>query len=290
MREKLFKLIKRKGFRKWALPEDAEQRVRRAIDVCTSENRPLNFVFEFGGYKLWRLPSAPYADDAETFMLRYYLDYLKPVAELYEAGANMYFASDDCVVERMNNIRADAMEKYAVSFCEKLKEIEPFLPPNLKMSYVRLAELYPDRSELEAELSETFRENMKRFETWTDEKKERMLKRARLNFCVLGPLAAKDLSGISAEDYARRLKEGAVYHDAFEDCSRRRDFVLGGDRILLFCTPIPEAVAIGTTKASVTKFWTGVGVREDGLEKVLSPSQWQERNNAKKNIVGRQAS
>lgn len=83
-------------------------------------------------------------------------------------------------------------------------------------------------------------------------------------------------------EYDRRLIEGAVYHDAFEDCSKRRAFVLGPDKILLFCTPIPQAVAIGTTKASVTKFWTGVGIFEDGLEKVLPPSAWFKRQEENK--------
>lgn len=240
-----------------------------------------NFVFEFGGYKLWRLPSAPYPDLAETYMLRHYLAYLKPIAEAYPAGVNMYFASDDCVVERMNNIKPEALEIYAAAFQKRLKQIESELPANIKMPYVRLAELYPNRQELEDELKITFADNMKKFETWTDEKKDRMLKRARLNFCKSGPLAAKDLSDISPAKYDRRLIEGAVYHDAFEDCSKRKEFVLGNDKILLFCTPIPEAIAIGTTKASVTKFWTGVGVFEDGLEKVLSPSAWEQRQKEK---------
>ena len=210
-------------------------------------------------------------------MLRHYAAYLKPIAEAYPAGVNMYFASDDCVVERMNNIKPEALEIYANAFRDRLKQIEPELPDNIEMSYVRLAELYPNRQALEDELEITFADNMKKFETWTDEKKERMLKRARLNFCRSGPLAAKDLSDMSLEEYNRRLIAGAVYHDAFEDCSKRREFVVGKDKILLFCTPIPEAVAIGTTKASVTKFWTGVGVIENGLEKVLSPSAWEQK-------------
>lgn len=280
MKEKLFRLIKRKEFRRWALPSDAEPRIRRAIDLCSEKNRPLNFVFEFGGYKLWRLPSAPYADLAEEFMLRHYINYLKPIAEAYEPGVNLYFASDDCVVERMNNIKADAMEKYASSFVESIKKVSFLLPQNMTVSYVRLAELYQTRDVFEAELASAFSEQMEKYNDWTPEKKERMAKRAALNFCTSGPLAATDLSGISDEEYQQRLREGAVYHDAFEDCEQRKKFVVGEDRILLFCTPIPEAVAIGTTKYSVTKFWTGVGIQEDGKEKVLSPSQWRERNEA----------
>lgn len=277
MQDKLFTLIKRKPFRKWALPAGAEERIRRAVQMCTAENRSLNFVFEFGGYKLWRLPSAPFADAAETYMLKYYIEYLRPVAELYAPGVNLFFASDDCVVERMNNIKAEAMEQYAVSFRQCIEETKALRPKNMNFSYIRLAELYPDRSMLEEELKITFADNRKKFDFWSEEKKTRMLGRAELNFCVSGPLAAYDLSGISPEEYQKRLIDGAVYHDAFEDCSKRCEFVLADDRILLFCTPIPEAVPVGTTKASVTKFWTGVGVLENGLEKVLSPSQWQEK-------------
>ncbi|MBR1777590.1 MAG: L-tyrosine/L-tryptophan isonitrile synthase family protein [Alphaproteobacteria bacterium] len=281
LEQTLYRLITRKSFRKWALPPNAAERIKTAVALCTAENKPLNFVFEFGGYKLWRLPSAPYPDLAETYMLRHYAAYLQPIAEAYPPGANMYFASDDCVVERMNNIKPEALEIYAAAFRNCLKQIEPELPDNIKMSYIRLAELYPSRKELEDELKIAFADNMKKFETWTPEKKDRMLKRAQLNFCPSGPLAAEDLSDISETELSLRLITGAVYHDAFEDCSRRREFVVGKDRILLFCTPIPEAVAIGTTKASVTKFWTGVGVLENGLEKVLSPSAWEKNKRTK---------
>ena len=282
LQENLYRLITRKSFRRWALAADAPDRIKIAVNICTAAKKPLNFVFEFGGYKLWRLPSAPYPDQAETYMLHHYAAYLEPIAELYEPGVHLYFASDDCVVERMNNIKAQAMEIYAEAFRKCLDQIKPELPENLKMSYIRLAELYPSRRELEDELKITFADNMKKFETWAAEKKERMIGRAVLNFCKSGPLAAQDLSGITQAEYDRRLIEGAVYHDAFEDCSRRREFVLGKDKILLFCTPIPQAVAIGTTKASVTKFWTGVGVFENGLEKVLSPSAWIKRQEINK--------
>lgn len=290
MIDALYRLIVRKKFRRWALPADAEERIRRALFICLSDERPLNFVFEFGGYKLWRLPSAPYPDLAERFMLRHYADYLRPVAELYPPGVHMYFASDDVVVERMNNIRADAMEKYAAGFCALLEETRSERPENMLFSYVRLGELYESRGELETELARTYAVNRVRFDTWSPEKKERMLKRAALNFCISGPLAAADLSGISEADYQERLIRGAVFHDAFEDCRKRRAFVLGEDRILLFCTPIPEAVAIGTTRASVTKFWTGVGIREDGLEKVLPPSQWEKREHEKSDCCADKAS
>ena len=272
LKTKIFNLVKSKKFRKWSMSECAEIRTKRAIDICINENRAINFVFEFGGYKLWRLPSAPYTDLAEVYMLNYYVSYVELIAKIYEPGVNLYFASDDCVVSRMNNIVPDAMEKYAASFRDCIKNLKAKLPNNINVEYVRLAELYEDKSKLEEELELTFKDNMKKFESWTQVKKDKMLKRAELNFCKCGNLALKDLSNIGESDYQQRLIEGAVYHDAFEDCEKRKKFVLNEDRILLFCTPIPEAIAIGTTKASVTKFWTGFGVEKNGLQLILSPT------------------
>ena len=48
LEQTLYRLIVSKKFRKWALPPDAEKRIKTALAVCVPENKPLNFVFEFG--------------------------------------------------------------------------------------------------------------------------------------------------------------------------------------------------------------------------------------------------
>lgn len=72
---------------------------------------------------------------------------------------------------------------------------------------------------------------------------------------------------------------GPIMHDAYCNVPRRRAFVRGEDKIVVFSTPIPNAVAIGTTKSSVAKFWTGIGVlaKTDDLfrEYILSPKQME---------------
>ncbi|MGD9638902.1 MAG: hypothetical protein AB7U85_07565 [Alphaproteobacteria bacterium] len=289
IRTRLYKLVTRKDFRKWALDESAVTRIKTAINYSLENKTPLKFVLEFGGYKLWRLPSAPSVDFAELFMLCHYINFLAPIAHFAPYGVCFYFASDDVVVSRMNNIKPDAMNQYCSSFNLLLKILNPYLPHNLKIELTRLATLYSSQNELEDELAITFANNKKKFLSWSDEKKEKMLKRAELNFCKNGNLALKDLSKISSANYLECLNNGAIYHDAFEDCQKRQDFVLGEDSILVFCSSIPEALAIGSSKTSVTKFWTGTGVLQKNensyIPRILSPSNFQKLDKNQLSII-----
>lgn len=49
----LFKLITRKKFRRWKLPDLARGRIDKTLDFCLLNKEPIIFRFRFGGYKLW---------------------------------------------------------------------------------------------------------------------------------------------------------------------------------------------------------------------------------------------
>src|SRR5690606_15491872 len=104
-------------------------------------------------------------------------------------------------------------------------------------------------------------------------KKQTMLTTSELNIRWDG---AKDLTGLSENEKREVIAMGPVYHDAYCALGKRRQFNRGEDKIVLFTTVIPNAIAIGTTKASVTKFWTGFGVLEprgDSFQpRILSPT------------------
>ncbi len=267
-------------FRKWRLPEGAETRLRRAIATAVRTNQPVKFVFEFGGYKLWRLPSTPEVDWAEFFTLAYYASYLAPMAAVYGPGVIFSFASDDYVVERMNNIPKSSTDAYCNSFNALLSHFSKYLPANLKIELVRLHELYGNVADLEAELAVTYPATVLKSPEWDDVKRTKMLRKAALNFCPSERFGVCNLEDLSQAEYDRRLMEGALWHDAFEGTSLRKNFVHADDRILIFTTAIPQSIPLGVTKSSVAKFWAGTGVlREVGegwREIVLSPSQIEE--------------
>jgi hypothetical protein len=74
-------------------------------------------------------------------------------------------------------------------------------------------------------------------------------------------------------------QKNRLLHDAYMAVSKRRPHHKSPDKILISATPFGDrtSIPIGTTKKSVVKFQTGVGLLEknaDGyIENIYSPSQ-----------------
>lgn len=268
-----------KKFRKWAVDESSELQAKHALHLNVAANKPLQFRYPFGGYKLWRMPSSPEVDWAEFFSIAYYARYLAPIAAAYEPGIEFLFASDDVIIERMDNVPSKDTDAYFASFKKLLAQFPPHFPANFKMDIVQIGELYDGKEAMEQELTT----NIERFEqeyatAINPVKKQKMLTTSALNICWDG---AKNLTHLSDEEKQAVIGMGPVYHDAYCALSKRREFNRGEDKIVIFTTVIPNAIAIGTTKASVAKFWTGFGILEtrDGhfTPRILSPAQLQKR-------------
>jgi hypothetical protein len=264
-----------KKFRKWAVDESSESQAKRAIELNVAANKPLQFRYPFGGYKLWRMPSSPEVDWAEFFSIAYYSRYLAPIAAAYEPGIEFLFASDDVIIERMDNVPVKDTDSYFGSFKQLLEQFRVNFPSNFKMDIVRIGDLYEDKDAMEQELAA----NVERFKqeyatTVAPDKKQKMLTTSELNIQWNG---TNDLTKLSEDEKRAVIEMGPVYHDAYCALSKRREFNRGEDKIVIFTTVIPNAIAVGTTKSSVTKFWTGYGILEsDGSSfspRILSPTQ-----------------
>lgn len=265
-----------KKFRKWAIDENSEKQAKRAIELNISQNKPLQFRYPFGGYKLWRLPGSPETDWAEFFAIAYCCRYLAPIAAAYKPGIELLFGSDDVIIERMDNIPTADTDAYFGSFKQLLGEFRKHLPANFALDIIRIGDLYEDKDELEQELAASVKRLKHEYETTVpEERKQKMYVTSELNIRMDG---VKDLTKLSDEEKQAVIEMGPIYHDAQGALSKRREFHRGEDKIVIFTIVVPNAIAIGTTKTSITKFWTGVGaVRpndKDGFHAViLSPSQ-----------------
>lgn len=277
----IFKKLTSKKFRKWAINEESEKNIREALKINIDNNEPIKFTYPFGGYKLWRLPTSPEVDWAEFLAIAYYCKYVAPVLQVYQPGVEFLFSSDDLIIERMNNILRQDTDKYFDSFTVLLKEFSKYFPQNMKMEIKRVSDLYQPE-ELEEELSGHIERLRKEYPDMDKTRKEAMLKTSELNINFQGK---DDLTAMPIQDKQEKLMMGTIYHDAQCSLSRRRDLVRGKDKIVIFTTKIPNAIPIGTTKASVTKFWTGFGILEKNAEsfkdRILSPRQLTdlEKNN-----------
>lgn len=274
----IYSKLTSKKFRKWAVDESSELQAKRAIQLNVSRDQPLQFRYPFGGYKLWRMPGYPEVDWAEFFAIAYYCKYLAPIVAAYKPGLEFLFASDDMIIERMDNIPTEDTDAYFNSFKTLIGTFEKNLPSNFKLDIVRIGDLYKDKEAMEWELASNVEHQKKEYATNVDPvKKQKMLTTSALNIRWDG---AKDLTKLSDEEKQKMIDMGPVYHDAYCGLAKRREFNRGDDKIVIFTTVIPNAIAIGTTKSSVTKFWTGFGILEkrgDSFQpRILSPNQLQQ--------------
>lgn len=263
-----------KKFRKWALDADSQNRIKEAIHINVSSGKPIQFTFPFGGYKLWRMPTAPEVDWAEFFSIAYYTNYLSPILQVYKPGAAFYFSSDDIIIERMDNISPKDTDAYFDSFKRLLTCFGKYFPSNLTVEIRRVADLYPDKKDFETDLKEKLAEVKKIYESVDGKTKHKKYIMSELNISWTG---TRNLTKWPESKKRQMIEMGPIMHDAYCSVPKRRAFVRGEDEIVVFSTPIPNAVAIGTTKSSVAKFWTGIGVlakADDSFrEYILSPKQ-----------------
>lgn len=272
--EFIYRKLTSKKFRKWAVDPSSETQAKGAIHLNVDQNKPLQFRYPFGGYKLWRMPGYPEVDWAEFFSIAYYCRYLAPIAAAYKPGIELIFASDDLIIERMDNIPTKDTDAYFDSFKNLVRVFGAHLPANFKLDIVRIADLYPDKEEMESELAANIAAQKETYATSADDgRKQKMLTTSELNIRWDG---ARDLTGLSDTEKQAHIAMGPIYHDAYCALSKRKNFNRGEDKIVLFTTVIPNAIAIGTTKSSVTKFWTGYGVVEQDDDtyrpKILPPT------------------
>lgn len=272
----IFWQITRKKFRRWKLPELARERINRVLDYCFSKQKPILFRFRFGGYKLWRLESAPEVDWAEFFTLVHYSEYLAPIIAVHKPGVKFLFISNDVFVERLNNIAREDTEAYFESFLKLRDQFRRFAPENFSVEVIRSRSLYSSDEELDKE----FKAKIKEIEgPWKEKQNEERLKRslekAMLNIKWDG---IRDLRNLSNEERQKVIEQSALMHDALVQLPTINTFFENNpSMIFVSATRYPNVVSIGTTKTSIVKFWVGTGVLEERsgkyLEHVLSPLQ-----------------
>ncbi|MDY7007389.1 MAG: hypothetical protein SWX82_26530 [Cyanobacteriota bacterium] len=93
----------------------------------------------------------------------------------------------------------------------------------------------------------------------------------------------QNLTYLEEAEKKAKIKWAAIAHEAYCNMSKLHEFVSGKqkEKIYLNTVPYRNAIAIGSTKNSVTTFWTGVGILEEieiGKYKdwILNPSQLTE--------------
>lgn len=271
------KLLSKK-FRKFALPEGVESMIREQVQYCVSSNKPIQLSLSYGGFKLWKLPTAPEVDWSEFFYIAYHLKYMAPIAAAYEPGIALDFSSGDIAVTSVNNVPRVDVDQYYDSLSTLLATFEPHLPSNISLSASRLRGLFESEEEFLEEgekLRGTAREHFANDAHLADEFERGAIQNVQL---VEGN---DDLSNATEEKLAVfRARAAEVIYAMYMTPQ-----ISGADRkgtINLMATnislPIPM-ITTGGTKYSTAKFWAGLGViarkGDEFADYILTPKQWE---------------
>ncbi len=259
----IFATIMSKKFRKYSVNPEANNMVRKAIELNIQNNEPIKVAIPFGSYKLWSLEESPEPDWAELFAMIYYAYWLKPIADVYQPGVWFDFCGDDAILELMNNIPEEDTKKYKKTFRDLIGFIQPFLPENFKYTFSPVGERYASKEEFLADLNVKIEELKQKGDIALSERNIEMMK------FNIRPKEEEEID----------FQKNRLLHDAYMGVSKRRAHHKRPDKILISATPFGDrtSIPLGTTKTSVVKFQTGVGVlkkTEDSYQEyILSPSQ-----------------
>lgn len=262
----IFSRIMSKKFRKYSVSPEGIDMLRKAIWLNIQNNEPIKIAIPFGTYKLWRLEESPEPDWAELFAMIYYAYWLKPITDVYAPGVWFDFCGDDAILELMNNVLEEDTEKYKKTFRDLITFMQPYLPENFKYTFNPVGERYSSKEEFLADLNQ---------------KVEELKQKGRIE---LSPqdIEMMKFNIVPTEGEEIDFQRNRILHDAYMAVSKRRAHHKRPDKILISATPFGNrtSIPIGTTKTSVVKFQTGVGVlkKEGGgfMEYIYSPSQLKE--------------
>lgn len=261
--DEIYRLVMSKKFRKYSVNPEYQDHIRSAIKLNLDKNEPIKFTLAFGGYKLWRLKESPLVDWAELFSLIYYVNWVKPIAEIYKPGIWFDFFSDDVVVPLIDNIPEEDLKTYRRSFLELLDFVKPYLPKNIKITFNRVGDQYRSFEEFKNELDEKLIIIKENFLPLTAEQ-----------------MATLDLNVKITEEQKRDPKwheKVQMLHDAYAGISKRRPYYRNPEKIMVVPSAMINTLPVGTTKTSIAKFWVGAGaLKREGesfREYVLTPKQ-----------------
>ncbi len=272
----IFAKLSSKKFRKTKMDEHCIDRTQKAIHTKVKANQPISVVFPQGGYKLWRFPSSPTVDFAEFFNISYVLSYIAPIAAVYKPGVHLTYYMHTLLMELHDNLTIEEIQAYVDSFEQLLDEFRKHLPPNVKISILRDADLYTRKEYFEA-LEAGTQKAKEAYVQFTPEKKEYFARMSRLNIKWDGK---ENWTKLSDKEKDEKIYLAAIYEmSAVNELKKVAQTVKSSDNILVFTKGTPDFIGIGSTRASSAKYWVGFGVLvqkgDSLLPIVLTPSQYE---------------
>ena len=279
LKEKIFKRIFTRRYRKYATTEAVHEYVRTRLDGIIDNQLPMDFVPSFGGYKHWWCPTSPSTDWAEVFNVKFLLEYLAPIYNSYDR-VSIKYESEEVILAELNNIDQAGLDEYTRSFREVLKRFQGIIGNRTNLSLVLAREQYAEvgfsKEKLLKRIDEMIPEYTERFDSYDIEDQKRRIEKVRTNFKLKGVI---DYSDQSEEQKYALYKKSRVLNEAFLDA----DYEIRGESFFDAETTIPLLFSfglgpggeawphIGSSSSSMVDFWAGMGILEIRSENSIVP-------------------
>src|SRR3989344_5726823 len=140
--------------------EYIEQKLEGIKDITVKQDKKLaDFIFERIMSKKFRKYSVnPEANNIVRKAIELNIQNHKPITDVYEKGVWFDFCGDDAILELMNNIPEEDTEKYKKAFRNLIDFIQPYLPENFRYTFSPVGERYSSKEEFLADLNEKVKE------------------------------------------------------------------------------------------------------------------------------------
>jgi len=250
---------------------DTERKVRAAV----AEGRPIGFSVPFGGYKCWRVQSAPHLNWAEIFALSYLRGYGESIAERFSGGVTFSLSYCSGILDQVSNMPLEWQQQYLDELAAVLRKLS-----DSAVNFVLkdIAECYEGHGYLMEEFERNWtivKEKWSRPEDRDAVKKR--LASARNNFVVVG---VKDYSMASDREIEEAIIVSAQKCEALDSLEKRRRFNKYSDNIQLVYVRGPApAIHIGSCRTSANHFAMGEGVieiaGEELVARIVTSGNWQ---------------
>jgi len=283
-----------KKFRKYSIAPEVKTSVSEKLANIIEKKLPLTFVPSFGGYKHWWCPAYPTIDWAEIFNMKFMLEYLSPIYSNYIYNkTTIEYESEEIILSELNNVPQSGLDEYTKTFRKACDYFNRLLNNKVKLKLSLAREQYKDynfdKAKLLNRINEMLPEYTEKFESYSQEDKERRIQKARTNFKLDGVV---DYTNLSEEEKEELYKKSRILNETFLDADfevRGNDFFEKENNIpLLFSFGLGPGgetwLHIGSSHSSMTDFWAGTGIlelREDGsvIERILSRNQYENIKN-----------
>lgn len=265
--EEILRILTSKKFRKYSANPALINHIKQSIQLNIERGEPINITFTHGAYKLWRFEEAPEVDWAEFFSLMYYTKWLKPICEIYNPGVWFDSFVDDLILQKLDNISAQEVASYMESYRNIHQFLKGFQPTNFKMTITGVSDQFDSVQAFEAKLAGDIAKFAANFPDGLPEPTETQAKMIELN-AKPNPEQRKN------PDW---MKNNVLMHDAYITMTKRETgYAFRPNKILAFTQPLTSGafLAVGSTKDSIAKFWTGVGAlqpRDVSFRQIILP-------------------